>query len=107
IAPAPDGTVSYAPISRTGLYALSWDGPGSAADTTDGRRTTRRIAANLLDPAESDVGATPTLGIASEELQAAPEAEANLVRRLWPWLLLGALAVIMFEWFIYNRKVAI
>lgn len=107
IAPAPDGTVSYAPISRTGIYALSWDGPGSAADTTDGSRTTRRIAANLLDPAESDVGATPTLGIASEALESAPEAEANLIRRLWPWLLLGALLVIMFEWFIYNRKVAI
>jgi molecular chaperone DnaK (HSP70) len=25
--------------------------------------------------------------------------------KLWPWLILFALAFVMFEWFIYNRKV--
>ena len=109
LTPAPDGTVSFAPIAQTGIYALSWDGPGGAADTTVGNppRTTRRIAANLLDPFESDIGAVPTLAIANAEVQAAPEREGNLVRRLWPWILLAALAIIMLEWFVYNRKVAI
>jgi len=27
------------------------------------------------------------------------------LKEWWPWLLLGAIAVMMFEWWIYNRKV--
>jgi hypothetical protein len=105
--PAADGTVSYGPVRSTGIYRIGWDGLGTSVDLAEGDRATRRIAANLLDPFESDVGASPALPIASEILESRADQQGLVVRRLWPWLLLGALGVLMLEWFIYNRKVAI
>ena len=104
---ASDGTVSYGPIQRTGIYTVSWSGQATALDTESGGRAQRPIAANLLDPAESDLGTVPLLFMGSAEVQANPDREVNLTRKLWPWLLLGALAIVMLEWYVYNRKVAI
>lgn len=103
---APDGTVSFGPILSQGLYSVRWQGQATPIDVANGDNATRRIAANLLDPAESDVGALSTLTMAREDVQAERQT-ADLTRKLWPWLLLGALAVVMLEWYIYNRKVAL
>ncbi|MBY0312297.1 MAG: hypothetical protein K2W85_09530, partial [Phycisphaerales bacterium] len=103
---APDGTVSFGPILSQGLYSVRWLGQATPIDVVNGDNATRRIAANLLDPAESDVGALGTLTMAREDVQAERQT-ADLTRKLWPWLLLGALAVVMLEWYIYNRKVAL
>ena len=50
-----------------------------------------------------------TLGVTAEatdaDIEAAARGSAEAPRRLWPWLLLGALAVSLFEWWIYNRRV--
>jgi hypothetical protein len=43
--------------------------------------------------------------MASATVAAAQRDEIKRTKPLWPWLLLGALAVIMLEWFVYNRKV--
>lgn len=104
---ASDGTVSYGPIQRSGVYTVSWSGQATALDTVSGGRAQRPIAANLLDPAESDLGTVPLLSMGSDEFQANPDREVNLTRKLWPWLLLGALVIVMLEWYVYNRKVAI
>ncbi len=104
---APDGTVSFGPIVKTGMYTVSWEGQATALDVPDGATARRRIAVNLLDPYESDIGATSTLSLARDEVQSQNEKESDLTRRLWPYLLLGALGVMMLEWFIYNRKVAL
>lgn len=105
--PAPDGTVSYGPIAKTGFYTVRWSGQATATDVADGSSALRRVAANLLDASESDTGATKRLVMASEDVTAQTERETDQTRKLWPYLLLGCLAVVMFEWFIYNRKVAI
>ena len=102
-----DGSISYGPIEHTGMYSVSWTGQATPIDTADGATARRRIACNLLDPFESDVGTSPTLTIARDVIQAQTERESDLTRKLWPYLLLAALAVVMFEWFIYNRKVAL
>lgn len=104
---ASDGIVSYGPIQRSGIYTVSWVGQATATDVTDSGRAQRAIAANLLDPAESDLGTVPELSMGSEVFQATPDKQVNLTRKLWPWLLLGALAIVMLEWYVYNRKVAI
>ncbi|MDQ7012833.1 MAG: VWA domain-containing protein [Planctomycetota bacterium] len=103
--PANDGRIAYGPIRRAGLYEASWVGPAGAGDTTDGGRVTRTYAANLLDPRESDIAAAPLLRLSGETvmLQDADETEATI--RLWPWAILVALAILMLEWYIYNRKV--
>lgn len=104
---APDGTVSFGPIVKTGMYTVSWEGQATAIDVPDGAAARRRIAVNLLDPYESDIGATATLSLARDEVKSQTERESDLTRRLWPYLLLGALGVMMLEWFVYNRKVAL
>lgn len=107
VVPAEDGRIAFGPIRRAGLYSASWVGPAAAGDTTDGSRVVRTYAANLLDPAESDIGAAPLLRITGQETPATQADETEAPVRLWPWAILLALAVLMLEWYIYNRKVQI
>jgi hypothetical protein len=75
-----------------------------------------RFAVNLFDRQESDVrlrtrqdesGSVET--VASLEIgydDVAAESPTGPVRKeLWTWLLLAALAVLVLEWYIYNRRV--
>jgi hypothetical protein len=105
LVPAADGRIAFGPIRTAGLYSVSWSGPAGAGDATDGSRAVRTYAANLLDPAESDIAASPMLLLAGEEIAAQDADEAKAMIRLWPWLILAALAILMLEWYVYNRKV--
>ncbi len=107
VEPASDGSVAFGPVITCGIYTVSWLGAAAAADFTADGRNRRPIAANLTDPGESDIGAASTLSLANDEVAAKSDADASLTRKLWPYLLLAALAVIMLEWWVYNRKVAI
>lgn len=104
LSPAADGRVVFGPVRRSGVYQVSWVGEAGPRDGQIGDRVVRPFAANLLDDKESDVGAMADLALGSRQVRAAAEA-TRASRALWPWLLLGALAVILFEWFVYNRKV--
>lgn len=105
--PASDGSVAYGPVTRNGIYTVSWEGTAAASDFVTDGRARRPIAANLVDPNESDIGAASQLDLANDRLAAKSDEESALRRKLWPWLLLAALAIIMLEWWVYNRKVAI
>lgn len=98
---SPDRRVTFGPIRRVGLYQVKWGGDASDPGAV---RPLRTYAANLTSAAESDVRAHPKLLLASREVIAENEGKVR-DRRLWPWLLLAALAVLMFEWYVYNRKV--
>lgn len=103
-----DGLTLFGPLRRVGLYALRWDGPASASDLTVSGRAQRPIPVNLLDPFESDLRVPESLDFATRSVAAsAGGRDANERRALWPWLVLACLLVLMVEWWIYNRKVAI
>lgn len=103
-----DGLTLFGPLWRVGLYALRWEGEASASDLTVSGRAQRPIPVNLLDPFESDVRAPDSLDFATRSIAASASAgDADRRRSLWPWLILGCLAVLMLEWWIYSRKVAI
>jgi hypothetical protein len=87
------------------VYQVSWTGNLGPTDARVGDRAVRPFAANLLDATESDLGTASTVALANTKVSADPNAQGQAVRQLWPWLLLGAVVVILFEWFIYNRKV--
>lgn len=106
LVPAADGRVVYGPIRDRGVYRLEWLGPGGEADLTEGDRSVRFYAANLLDPGESDITPAAELGLA-DRLVAARAAESSGLLELWPFVVLGALAIMMFEWWVYNRRVSI
>ena len=104
LAPAPDGRVSFGPIRRVGVHTLTWSGDATPTDDLIEGRPARRVAANLLDPFESDITPSESVALASEIVSAASQRESG-VERYWRYLLLVALAIIMLEWYIYNRKV--
>lgn len=103
--PAPDGRVAFGPVPGAGVYTLTWRGPAGITDEVDGDAVTRRVAVNLLDPLESDVRSAAVLPFASGDVAALAAGESQSPRRLWPWLLLAALAICLFEWWVYNRRV--
>jgi hypothetical protein len=102
-----DGRIVFGPLLTSGVYEVSWDGPGGPTDQRVGDRAVRVFAANLLDAGESDVAAMDRVELASALVQASESGRARADRKLWPWLLLAALAVVMLEWFVYNKKVHI
>lgn len=84
---------------------------------TEGGRETRRFAVNLFDPKESDVrlrtGETPeesqqaqlaSIKIGNIEV-AATAGAAPARKELWRLLLLAALGLLIFEWYVYHRRV--
>jgi hypothetical protein len=105
LVPAADGSVAYGPIREIGLYSVSWQGtPGATDQVVDGRAR-RVVASNLMDPEESDISSRKAVATAREVVEAKEGGSESQRKRLWPWLILGALGVIMLEWFVYNKKV--
>lgn len=103
--PAPDGRIVFGPIRDSGIYRATWTGPSGAGDGAEGSRVVRAFAANLLDQAESDIPAADTIRLAATTVRADASGTSRISRRLWPYLLAGVLAVLLFEWWVYNRKV--
>ena len=103
--PAADGRITFGPLISTGIYEVNWTGPAGPIDVKQGTTASRGYAANLGDANESDVGAVEQIAMAANIAKAKSDSSAAADKRLWPYLLLAALAIAMFEWFIYNRKV--
>lgn len=102
---APDGGIVYGPIHQTGVYSVQWTGSAGVSDIEDDGKILRYYAANLLDGPESDLGTTASLDLSNRVVGASDQGEITRLKEWWPWLLLGAIAVMMFEWWIYNKKV--
>ena len=69
---------------------------------------TQRFAVNLFDPLESDIAPRPdgTIQIGYVDVKGQVDWEPAR-QETWKFLLLLALAVLLFEWYIYNRRVYI
>lgn len=104
--PSLDGRVVYGPIRNEGVYRLEWSGTPGATDFVDGVKVSRFFAANLLDPQESDITPADTLGLADRTVQAQRD-NAGGVLQLWPYLVLAGLALMLLEWWVYNKRVSL
>lgn len=102
---AADGRIVFGPIRASGFYRVSWAGNAGPTDSQRDGRNERFFAANLLDSRESDAAAADKLELASRPVAAQDALATKGTRKLWTWFLLGALAIVMLEWFVYNRKV--
>jgi hypothetical protein len=69
-----------------------------------GSKVTQQFAVNLFDTRESDLTPAEKIDIGFEEVKAQQGKQAAR-QELWKWLLLGAIGVLIFEWYIYNRRV--
>ena len=93
-----DGLAYFADTDRVGFYSLE------VPDVPDPDRPT--VAVNLFDANESNVRPRPGLAVAASSV----EQTASLQRvnqPVWPWLIGAALAILCFEWYVYNRRVYI
>lgn len=103
--PAADGRVVFGPVRKVGVYTIRWSGQTTGADQAAGSGGTRAYAVSLLNPEESNIPARDSLQLAATTVKATESGTTRAAQRLWPYLLLFALAVLLFEWWVYNRKV--
>ncbi|MEM9065567.1 MAG: BatA and WFA domain-containing protein [Planctomycetota bacterium] len=91
--PSDDGSFAFGPLARAGVYEV---------ETGD---SSQAFAVNLLSPEESDIGSEAGLGLASVEVEGRdPSTVAGAIVG-WRWLVLACLVVLLFEWWVYNRRV--
>jgi hypothetical protein len=65
----------------------------------------RGFAVNLLDVNESNIEPRAAIRIGSERIAAG--AEKFQTREIWKWILLVALVLLVAEWLIYHRRIAV
>lgn len=71
-----------------------------------GDKVSQQLAVNLFDPRESNLASPDKIAFDTEEITA--QSSKQVARKeLWRWLLLGAICLLVFEWYIYNRRVYI
>ncbi|HSK03830.1 MAG TPA: VWA domain-containing protein [Kofleriaceae bacterium] len=107
---APDGTVTQTPVidglatfyaSKVGYYDVAAQGAGG------GTMAQIELAANLASPGESDIAPSTELLLGGKQLEA-PEAFAiTRSRKLWTYLILLAMALIVMEWVTYHRRITV
>jgi hypothetical protein len=106
----PDGTITKTPVldglatfygARVGYYDVTAkDGKGNPVAQIE-------LAANLASPSESDIAPSTELSLGDKKL-AAPEAFAiTRSRKLWIYLILFAMALIVMEWVTYHRRITV
>lgn len=112
----PDGAVRKVDLERPGRLDFNESDQLGVYQVRDSEGIVKRFAVNLFDRQESDVRLrarlegeggvklVDSLQIGYVDVEA--ESPTSPVRReLWKLLLLGALVVLVLEWYIYNRRV--
>ncbi len=94
----PDaGQATFAHTDDLGIYRISWQ------DGTTAQRSVA-VAVNLFSPQESNIAPRESLAIGGEVSAGASEAHPLLGRReLWRLVGMASLAVLLVEWFVYQR----
>lgn len=69
-----------------------------------GDKISQQLAVNLFDPRESNLTSPKEVPFGTENV-AAQSAKQVSRKELWRWLLLGAICLLIFEWYIYNKRV--
>ena len=106
----PDGSITKTPVidglatfygARVGYYdVIAKDAKGTPIAQI-------ALAANLASPTESDIGPSTELSLGGKQLTT-PEAFAiTRSRKLWIYLVLFAMALIVMEWITYHRRITV
>jgi hypothetical protein len=88
-------TVYYRDTLRLGVYRIAPSVEGYPA-----------FAVNLLNATESNIRPNAGFSVGTEAIAAGTSIRREN-RPLWPWLMLAAMAVLLVEWVIYNRRMRI
>jgi hypothetical protein len=109
VARSPRGTFVFNQAEKTGLYLAQWEPKGLLP-----------FAVNLFDSRESDLAprglvpeGTPEAMAESYKIKigynpvTGTQKAVTVQKDIWWWLALGALGILLVEWYIYNRRVYI
>jgi len=114
----PNGTRRQVTLEQPGHFAFHETGQLGLYQVREGSQVKKRFAVNLFDRAESDIRlqarqeseaslqVVDSLSIGYVDV-AAQSLTATIRHELWKPLLVGALVVLMIEWYIYHRRVYI
>ena len=104
---SPQGTFVFNQADKTGIYLAHWEPKGLLP-----------FAVNLFDARESDLAPRGLVPEGAPESMAesykikigynpvtGTQKPATVQKDIWWWLALGALGVLLVEWYIYNRRV--
>jgi hypothetical protein len=88
---------TFSDADQLGFYELLLD--------PKAKEPAQRFAVNLFDNRESNIAAEPQLPPIGHEEVKGTVAWKPARRELWKWVLLVALGVLLFEWYVYNKRV--
>jgi len=90
--------INFSQTDEVGVYEVR-EGSGT--------KLGQQFAVNLFDTRESDLFPAPTLSLSDHtQVEAVARGTNQAARKeLWKWILIVGLAIILFEWYIYNRRV--
>ncbi len=102
----PQGARLTAPRSRTGSFQFSDTEELGPYKVQENDKTIEQFTVNLFDELESNIrpAKEKSIQIGHISVDASPGYEP-VRRETWRWLLLAGLAVLLLEWYIYNRRV--
>jgi hypothetical protein len=95
-------------LKRLAGRDLSWNAPEAVGlyEVEWGDKEPFRFAVNLFDAQESCLDPRPVARLGEDKLTATAEP-LRLHRELWPWLAGAAVVLLMVEWMLYLRRVAV
>jgi hypothetical protein len=64
----------------------------------------QQFAVNLFDSRESDLAVRDTIELGYEQVAGQTGLEQARIEA-WKWLLILGLVILIFEWYVYNRRV--
>jgi hypothetical protein len=102
----PDRTSVELSRGRLNTFKFTGASEVGAYDVREGEKVTGKFAVNLFDSLESDLPPRTDLKVGDSKVTGQTGREPAR-RDAWKLLVLAALAVLLFEWYIYNRRVYI
>ncbi|MCA9255253.1 MAG: VWA domain-containing protein [Phycisphaerales bacterium] len=104
----PDGTEEEFEIEdrHTMTYGRTRDIGSYVAKFDDKDKTVETYCANILDATESTIAPNKELTLSGQAIESV-SGDVEVNEPLWPWAVGLALLMLLFEWWIYNRRVMI
>ena len=97
VAARTDNSFVFVNTEASGVYEIR---------PKDDQDVDQLIAVNLLDRRESDLAVAEKMELGYVEIEGT-RSRVPVRREFWPWLVLAVIVVLMIEWLVYNRRVAI
>lgn len=103
---SPTGSVTTVDRESQNTFVYSQADTVGVYETKEGRArdVSQRFAVNLYSSRESDLRPRDEIELGYEKIDGRSASEPAR-KELWKWLLIFAMGVLVFEWYVYNRRV--